>query len=71
MNTPIDRLVHRFHGNIDEKSDSVVVLFSDPKEARDCAEAIESETQRKVALCGCQVTIEVGEFLEQLRSAGL
>ena len=67
----IDRLAHRFHGNVDEKSDSVVVMFADPDEARDCAHEIENSAQRKVSLCGCQITIEVEEFLEQIRNAGL
>jgi hypothetical protein len=48
----------------------MVVLFSDPVQARDCANEIEQSIQHKVQLCGCQVTIEVEQFLEQLRSAG-
>ncbi|SMF95422.1 hypothetical protein SAMN02949497_2785 [Methylomagnum ishizawai] len=71
MNTSIDRLAHRFHGSIDEKAGSVVVCFRDPGAARECARAIESSTQRKVALCGCRIVIEGDGFLEQLRQAGL
>ncbi len=71
MSNQIERLAQRFHGSIDEKSGSMVVLFPDPIQAQNCAHEIECSTQRKVALCGCQITIEVEEFLDQLRSAGL
>ncbi|BBL75117.1 hypothetical protein [Methylomagnum ishizawai] len=71
MYTSIDRLAHRFHGSIDEKAGAVVVCFSDPGEARDCAQEIESSTQRKVSLRGCRIVIEGDGFLEQLRQAGL
>ncbi len=53
----IENLIRRFHGHTHEVAGFVIGYFDDPSQTHDCAHEIELQMQRKVELCGCQISI--------------
>jgi hypothetical protein len=59
MSALIISLIHSFNGYIYETAGVITGFFSDPRQARACAQKIQAVAGRDVEVCGSQLAVSL------------